>query len=235
MTTLGIVTARGGSQGVPRKNLFPLLGRPLIAYTASAALAARGLKRTILSTDDVEIANAGREWGLDVPFVRPGHLAAHDTPMLPVLQHAVKTLESDGEIYEAVCLLQPTCPLRSAATIDRCIQMLQNSDADSVVTVLPVPAKYNPHWVYFEDQSGCLRLSTGDTYPISRRQDLPNAYHREGSVYVVRRDVLMHRNSLYGSRSLAVVIDPQESVNIDEWADLERAERLLAEREMARV
>ncbi len=224
---LGIITARGGSKGIPRKNLALLLGKPLLQYTAEAALAASTLSDIILSTDDEDIAEVGRSCGLEVPFMRPKELATDDTPTLPVMQHAVNFLQNLGREYEAVCLLQPTSPLRSAEHIDACVRMLFDEDADAVITVLPVPHQYNPHWVYFQGDNGTLRLGTGETEPIPRRQELPPAFHREGSVYVVRRDVLLQKNSLYGNRLLGYALDPDQSVNIDDPDQLRRAEELL--------
>jgi CMP-N-acetylneuraminic acid synthetase len=200
----------------------------LLEYTADAALAAKGLSHVILSTDDQEIAKVGERCGLHVPFVRPAELARDDTPTLPVVQHAIRSLEARGERFDAVCLLQPTSPLRRAADIDLCIELLDSSDADSVVTILPVPLEYNPHWVYFRGDGGRLRLSTGEAEPIARRQSLPPAFHREGSVYVTRTDVVMSDNSLFGKRIVGHPIDPRRSVNIDNAEDWSRAERLLA-------
>jgi len=228
MRTLGIIPARGGSKGIPRKNLKLLCGKPLLQYTAAAALQARQLSRVVLTTEDEEIADVGRSLGLDVPFIRPADLARDDTPTLPVLQHAVEFLEKQGERFEAVCLLQPTNPLCSARIIDQCIQMLKEGSADAVVTILPVPTEYNPHWVYFQRENGTLKLSTGKKSPIPRRQELPVAFHREGSVYVTRRDVVMEQNSLYGEHLLGCLISSDSSVNIDRLEDLERAELLIS-------
>jgi|GEM_PF-75007 len=228
---LGIIPARGGSKGIPRKNLALLCGKPLLQYTAEAALAATTLTRVILSTDDPEIAEVGRRCGLDVPFMRPQELGRDDTPTLPVVQHAVRFLEERGDFYDAICLLQPTNPLRRPEWIDACVRLLFERGADAVVTVLPVPHEYNPHWVYFQREDGTLYLSTGEQEPLPRRQLLPPAFHREGSVYVTRRDVLMERNSLYGESVLGYVLDPEETVNVDGPEDVARAEVLLAERE----
>ncbi|HET9530019.1 MAG TPA: acylneuraminate cytidylyltransferase family protein [Blastocatellia bacterium] len=225
---LGLIPARGGSKGVPRKNIKLLCGKPLLEYTAQAALASRLLSRVILSTEDEEIAEAGRRCGLEVPFLRPQELAADDTPMLPVIEHAVRWVEERGERFDAICLLQPTNPLRRAEEIDGCIELLIGTGADSVVTVLPVPAEYNPHWVYFQTEEGTLYLSTGEASPISRRQDLPPAFHREGSVYVTRRDVLMETGSLYGRRLVGYRLDPAGSVNIDTVEDWQRAALMLS-------
>jgi CMP-N-acetylneuraminic acid synthetase len=228
MKILGVITARGGSKGIPRKNLVPVGGRPLLAYTAEAALGARTLSRTILSTDDDEIAALGLRLGLEVPFLRPAELAQDHTPTLPVLQHAVSWLEERGDRYDAVCLLQPTNPFRDSAVIDGCARLFETARADSVVTVLHVPNEYNPHWVYFEDVEGCLRLSTGEANPIPRRQELPRAFHREGSVYITRRDVLIEESSLYGRRVLGFLVDHSRAVNIDEYLDLEIANAIAA-------
>lgn len=224
---LGLIPARGRSKGVPGKNIKLLAGKPLLAYTAAAALAAQHLSRVVLSTDDEQIAAVGRACGIEVPFLRPAELAQDHSPTLPVVQHALRTLEAAGEQFDAVCLLQPTNPLRRAADIDACITLLEREQADSVVTVLPVPAEYNPHWVYFRAADGSLRLSTGESTPIPRRQALPPAFHREGSVYVTRRDVILEENSLYGQRVLGVELDPARSVNIDTPDDWAHAEALL--------
>lgn len=224
---LGLIPARGGSKGVPGKNIKLLAGKPLLAYTAAAALAAQHLSRVVLSTDDEQIAAVGRACGIEVPFLRPAELAQDHSPTLPVVQHALRALEAAGERFDAVCLLQPTNPLRRAVDIDACITLFAREQADSVVTVLPVPAEYNPHWVYFRAADGSLRLSTGESTPIPRRQALPPAFHREGSVYVTRRDVILEENSLYGQRVLGVELDPARSVNIDTPDDWAHAEALL--------
>ena len=224
MKVLGIIPARGGSKGIPGKNIRPLGGRPLLAWTAEAALAARRLSRVVLTTDDERIAEIGRGCGLEVPFLRPAELALDDTPTLPVLQHAVAELEKAGDWFDAVCLLQPTSPFRRAGDIDGCIELLETG-LDAVVSVLPVPSEHNPHWVYFRDADGLLRLATGEDQPIPRRQELPPAFHRDGAVYVTRRDVLM-QGSLYGRRLGGYLADSR-SVNLDTPADWERAERLL--------
>jgi CMP-N-acetylneuraminic acid synthetase len=232
LRVLGLIPARGGSKGVPRKNLKLLRGKPLLQYTAESALAATRLSRVILSTEDEEIADFGRLCGLDVPFIRPDELARDETPMLPVAQHAMRMLEKEGDRFDALCLLQPTNPLRRAEDIDACIDLLAESEADAVVTILPTPLEYNPHWVYFKNADGFLQLSTGESTPIPRRQELPAAFHREGSVYLTRRDVLLEKESFYGSRLIGYPMDAARSVNIDAPEDWERAEYLIADCEL---
>jgi CMP-N-acetylneuraminic acid synthetase len=228
MRVLGLVPARGGSKGIPRKNIRLLAGKPLLAYTAEAALAARSLARVVLSTDDAEIAETGRRYGLEVPFFRPAELADDTAPTLPVVQHAIAALEAAGDRFDAVCLLQPTNPLRQPRQIDEAIELLEARGATAVVSVLPVPAEHNPHWVYFQTAAGLLRLSTGEDAPITRRQELPPAFHREGSIYASRRDTVMLENSLYGASVVGYLIAAESSVNIDHESDWERAEALVS-------
>jgi CMP-N-acetylneuraminic acid synthetase len=206
-----------------------LCGKPLLQYTIDSALAAHTLSRLVVSTEDAEIAEVALQCGAEVPFMRPPDLALDTTPTLPVVQHALQVLETGGDSFEAVCLLQPTNPLRRAEHIEACLALFQQSQADTVITVLPVPTEYNPHWVYFQTSDGSLRLSTGELEPLPRRQVLPPAFHREGSVYITRRDVIMNRHSLYGERVLGYVIDPNQSINIDTFEDWERAELLLSQ------
>ena len=227
MKVLGIIPARGGSKGVPRKNIRLLNGKPLLVYTAESALRAKNLTRVILSTEDEEIAEIGKQAGLEVPFLRPVNLAQDTTPTLPVIQHALQYLKLEGDEYDAICLLQPTNPLRRSEDIDNCINLLEITGADSVVSVLPVPAEYNPRWVYWRDETGKISLSTGEAQPIARRQDLPAAFHRDGSVYVTRKKVLFEQGNLYGNNIQGYEINPKYSANIDTMKDWDEVVALL--------
>ncbi len=229
MKVLGIIPARGGSKGIPRKNVKPLLGRPLLSYTTESALRSKRLSNVILSTDDAEIAEMGRDLGVEVPFIRPSELASDSAPTFQVVVHAVEYMEKNNSFkFDAVCLLQPTNPLRRAEDIDACVELLEDSRADSVISILPVPHQYNPKWVYWRDEKGEMILSTGESAPVSRRQDLPDAFHREGSVYVTRREVLDTYGDLYGRKVQGYEIEPQRSVNIDTLDDWKQAEKILA-------
>ena len=150
--------------------------------------------------------------------------------MLAVVRHALAWLEDSGDVFDAMCLLQPTSPLRSSADIDACVALCEESGADAVVTILPVPSQYNPHWVYFRSASGALRLGTGEDVPVSRRQDLPPAFHREGSVYVTRWAVVRDQNSLYGRHLVGYPIEDARSINLDTPEDWRRAETHFAGR-----
>lgn len=225
MKVLGLVTARGGSKGIPGKNIRKLCGKPLLAYTAETALKAETLTRVILSTDDERIAEIGKRHGLDVPFLRPAQLAQDVTPTLPVICHALLTLQNTGENYDAVCLLQPTNPLRRAEDIDACVNLLRESKADSVVSVLPVPLEYNPHWVFWMNDEKQISLATGAKEPVTRRQELPRAFHRDGSIYVTRTAAVLQNRTLYGEKIRGYEINPRFSANLDTEDDWKKVEQ----------
>jgi CMP-N-acetylneuraminic acid synthetase len=229
---LAVVPARGGSTGIPNKNLVPLVGRPLLAYTATAALASRRLSRVLLSTDSPTIAEAGRALGLDVPFLRPAALAVDDAPMLPVLQHAVETLAASGFVTDAVVLLQPTSPLRRAEHIDAAIDLLESSGADSVVSVVEVPHQYNPLSIMTLDGGRLRPYATPTPAPatVARRQDKPLVYARNGPAVLAVRTAVILGGSLYGNDTRPLVMSPRDSLDIDEVWDLELAELLLSTR-----
>ena len=223
---LGVIPARGGSKGIPGKNIKNLGGKPLLEYSVRAAIESKMLSEVILSTDDVEIAEVGKKLGIQVPFIRPKELAQDKTPTLPVLQHALDFMEKSKRKFDAVCLLQVTSPFRNPDLIDRAIAKFEDSGADSLVTVLKVPDHYNPHWTFEEDLSGLLRICTGEKQIIPRRQDLPKVYHRDGSIYLVKRDILKN-GSLYGDKIAFLENDPEDHVNIDTQEDWGKAEEII--------
>jgi CMP-N,N'-diacetyllegionaminic acid synthase len=221
---LAIVPARGGSKGVPRKNVRPLAGHSLLKYVQDAARTAVRLDRTILSTDDDDIAAEGLRVGLEVPFKRPAELARDDTPMVEVIRHAIAWIEGQGKSPEFVVLLQPTSPLRRGQHIDDAVNLLVNSGADSVVTVVAVPKHLSPDYV-MKIEDGMLRPFLPEGARITRRQDVRPAYFRDGTVYAFRRDTLARHGTIYGERCLPLTIDARESLSIDspdDWAEAER-------------
>lgn len=226
MKILGLIPARGGSKGVPKKNIRLLGNKPLIAYTIDSAKESALLERTIVSTDSVEIFTVAESCGLKPPFLRPAELAQDDSTSLAVVQHALGFLESEGIFFDAVCLLQPTNPFREKGFVDTALQKFIDSDADSLVSVLPVPHEYNPHWVFEPDANGLLKIATGDEKIIPRRQELPKAYHRDGAFYVARTAVIKS-GSLFGQNIGFYESNPAFHVNIDTTADWETAEKML--------
>lgn len=231
MRVLGLIPARGGSKGVPRKNVRLLGGKPLIGYTIDAAREARRVHRVLVSTEDAEIASISKSLGAEVPFLRPASLAQDDTPMLPVVSQALEAVMAEGWVPDALCLLQPTFPFRHPGDIDACIELLEAQAADCVISVHRVPAHFNPHWVYFERPDGSLRLSTGESEPIPRRQALPPAFHRSGAVYVSRVATITEQGSFYGDRVVGYETPSESSCNIDTMDDWARAEALVAQQE----
>ena len=219
-----IVPARGGSKGVPRKNIKLLAGRPLLAYTADAARASGVCDRIVLSTDDPEIAAVGRDCGLEVPRLRPANLATDTTPMLPVLQHMLDTLGEEGWQPDIVVLLQPTSPLRRASHIRQAVELLRTTEADSVVTVVEVPRHLSPDYVMRIDGDRLMPFLP-EGARVTRRQDARPAYSREGTVYAFRRSTLERFGSIYGENCHPLLIDPRDSLSIDtpdDWAEAER-------------
>ena len=223
---LGIIPARGGSKGIPGKNIRKLAGHPLLEYTVNAAKASKIIDRLILSTDSEEIADVGRILGIEVPFIRPGELAKDDTPMVPVLEHAVASLEQLGWSPDIVVLLQPTAPLRKGQHIIDAVTMLRTSKCDSVASVVEVPRHYSPDYV-MRIEDGKLVNFLAEGYNFTRRQEARPAYSRDGTVYVVRRDVIVNTHSLYGKDCRPLIIPNNESINIDTIEDWESAEKLL--------
>lgn len=225
---LGVIPARGGSKGIPRKNLIPLCGRPLIAYTIKAGLSSRLITRLIVSTEDNEIADVAKSLGADVPFMRPSRLSTDSARSLPVIQHAVAAAEEEeGFAYDVIVMLQPTTPLRTAEDIDRGISLINESDADSVVSVVDVGA-YHPYRMKRIDEAGRLVNFVDQGFEDMRpRQELPPVYIRSGDLYISRRSIVMEQNTLVGANCRAVIIPEKRAVNIDTQIDLIRAEQLL--------
>jgi CMP-N-acetylneuraminic acid synthetase len=226
---LAIVPARGGSKGVPGKNVRRLGGRTLLEYTAAAARDSAVVDRIVLSTDSEEVAAAGRAAGLEVPFLRPAALAQDDTPMLPVIRHAIDEVTRAGWTPELVVLLQPTSPLRRPDHIASAVDLLRSSGADSVVTVVEVPKHLSPDYVMRID-AGVLRPFLPEGERVTRRQDVRPAYSRDGTVYAFRRDTLDRCGSIYGDDCRPLVIDARESLSIDTPEDWAAAEKILEAR-----
>ena len=206
---------------------MPLLGKPLLAYTAEAALASKKLTRTVLSTDDEKIAQVGRQLGVDVPFMRPAELAGDDTPTLPVLQDVLKKLESQGESYDAILTLQPTNPLRRATDIDGAIDLMEQTGADSVISFVDVGERHPARMKWIDADGRVSDPPFAEVFEGQPRQQLKKLYLREGSIYLTRRSVLMEQNSLKGRDCRAWIIPEERARNIDTPFDLRIAEHIL--------
>jgi CMP-N,N'-diacetyllegionaminic acid synthase len=220
MNVVGLVPARAGSKGIPRKNLAPVAGKPLLRWTVEAALEASTITRTIVSTDGDEIAALARELGAEV-LARPAELAADGAPMVDVLRHAL------GQIgpCDALVLLQPTSPLRRAEHIDAAVELLRTSGADAVVSVVEVPHQFRPGSLMALEDGRLLPLGE----PVSGRQEKPVVYARNGpAVLVLRPDRL--GDDLYGGDCRPYVMEPRDSIDVDGPFELELADVLLRDR-----
>lgn len=226
MKILAIIPARGGSKGVPGKNKKLLNGKPLIQYSIDAALQSKHITEVIVTTDDEEIIAISKSLGANVPFLRPAHLAEDATPTLPVMQHAISFLEAEGKHFDAICLLQPTSPFRPKGFLDKAVETFQEKQTDSLVSVLEVPHQYNPHWTFEATNDGILKIATGEENIIPRRQELPKAYHRDGSIYITKTNIIQQESSLYGKSTAYIVSDENFYVNIDTLKDWEIASEL---------
>tara|TARA_R110001592_G_scaffold57767_4_gene175638 strand:+ start:28239 stop:28931 length:693 start_codon:yes stop_codon:yes gene_type:complete len=224
---LAIIPARGGSKGVPRKNIKLLAGKPLLEYTSAVTLKSSLLSKVVISTDDDEIISVAKKLGLEIPFKRPKDLATDSSSSLSVILHALEYFESKNIYFDAVCLLQVTSPFRTVEFLDKAIQKFIKSKSDSLISVQEVPHEYNPHWSFELDENENLKIATGETEIISRRQDLPKAYHRDGSIYITKTKILKEQNSLFGDKISHIVSPKEFYVNIDTMDDWNKAEKIL--------
>jgi CMP-N-acetylneuraminic acid synthetase len=233
---LVLIPARGGSKSIPRKNIRPFAGHPLIAYSIAAGLASELVSRVVVSTDDDEIALIARRYGADTPFLRPLELSQDHTADLPVFQHALDWLDQhEGYQPEIVVQLRPTSPFRRVAHIDQAIyRLLERPEADSV-RAMCVPFQ-NPFKMWRIGPGGFAQPLLGAEYPEPYnmpRQLLPEVFWQTGYVDVAWADTILQKGSMTGERILPLIIDPSEWIDIDSPDDWRRAERLLESGEIS--
>lgn len=228
--TIAIIPARGGSKGIPRKNIIELGGKPLLAYSIATALACPAIERTIVSTDDEEIAAVARQFGAEVPFLRPVELAQDDTVDYPVFLHALTWL-SDNENYtpELVVHLRPTSPFRRDGLIAEALAKLnRHPEADCLRTINEAPV--TPYKMWRKDGAYMrpfAQLDGVESYNMPR-QDLPEVYWHNGVLDVIRSRTILDQGSISGTRIIHLEMDDRDVVDIDNWQDLSRAESILA-------
>jgi CMP-N-acetylneuraminic acid synthetase len=223
MNIVAIIPARGGSKGIPRKNIKELCGKPLIAHIIGTALKVKEIDRVIVSTEDKEIAEIAKKYGAEVPFIRPEEFARDETPTSPVLQHAVKHLE-EKENYrpDIVVLVYPTSPLLKAKRISEGIRMLKEGNFDSILSVVEDRGHY---WI--EKGGKYERL-----YPkvVKNRQFTKPLFKENGAIYAYKRDILMEEAKIIDKKRGLLVMQKEESIDIDELIDFEIAELLIKRR-----
>lgn len=225
---VGVIFARGGSKGVPRKNIRLLNGKPLIAYAIEAARASQFIKRVIVSTDDPEIAAVSKDFGAEVPFMRPAELAQDDSPEWLAWRHAIQMLAQTDHLpkMDVMASIPPTAPLRISRDVDRCIQEFFDNDADIVISVKP--SDRNPYFnMVTLDDAGRARLVLRSEQAIERRQDAPAVYDVTTVAYIVRPEFVLKADSMFDGTVRAVQIPPARALDIDTELDFQFAEFLL--------
>lgn len=225
---IAIIPARGGSKGLPRKNVLPLLGVPLIGYTIEEAKKSKYIKRIVVSTDDNEIAEVSLKYGAEVPFIRPKELSGDNTSTNDVIEHVLNEIETkEGKISDIICLLQCTSPLRNVSDIDNTIEKMIKTNSDSAVSVCEVES--NPYWtnVFNGDK---LEYFLKDGKKITRRQDLPKIYEINGAVYVVRTKSFRKYKTLETENMTGYIMEKERSIDIDTIIDFKMAELILTNR-----
>ncbi len=222
LKVFGLIPARGGSKGIPRKNVKLIAGKPLIVWTIEAALRSSLLDAVVVSTDDPEIAEVARNAGAQVPFMRPPEIAQDKTSGLEPVLHALDQLPQ----YESVLLLQPTSPLRTTEDIDECLRMAKERNALSVASVSE--SLTHPYWTYRLGEFQTLSPMV-DAAPIARRQDLPKVFALNGALYFSNANWLRRSRNFVGTDTLAYVMQRERAVDLDTSLDWKFAELLLKE------
>lgn len=224
---IAIIPARGGSKTIPRKNIKPFNGKPLIYYAIAEAKKSQYPSRVLVSTEDREIAQIAREYGAGV-IPRPLDLAQDDAPLLLALQHVIKYLEQVEDYHpDVIVTLQPTSPLRTAEDIDRAIKKFLQTECDSVVSVCEV--EHPPHWMFTLEGDKLKPVIEGGE-GITQRQDAPKVYRLNGAVYVTHRDVIIKESRELGNDTRAYIMPPERSIDINTDLDFKLAELLMKER-----
>ena len=226
---LGLITARGGSKGLPGKNIRPLCGKPLIEWSISAAKGASCIDRIVVSTDDAAIAEVAQRAGAEVPFKRPSELATDSASSVDVVIHAIDMLAKTELIFDIVVLLEPTSPLRESFDIDEAVERLIRTGAGSVVSVCRAVSAH-PAFMFSQDKKGRLRPYLNQQPTGLRRQDLDPIFFLDGTLYVSRVDVLRNKRSFYHEDTMAFEVPKWKSLEIDDVDDFIMVEALMAKR-----
>lgn len=223
MLTIATICARGGSTGLPGKNIRLLHGKPLIAHTIEQALALPAIDRVFVSTDDEAIAEVARAYGAEVPFLRPAHLATATAAKLPVIRHLIETIEGQGLAIDRIIDLDPTSPLRHQADIDACLALL-DAETDCVITAYP--AEKNPYFNMVElNRDGIATLSKTLPGGVVARQQAPAVYSMNASIYLWWRRTFDH--GIWGARTRLHVMPRERSIDVDSLIDFHLVEMLM--------
>jgi CMP-N,N'-diacetyllegionaminic acid synthase len=227
---LGIIPARGGSKGIPNKNIKDIAGKPLIAWSIEQGKASALIDRVIISTDSADIAAIAKKHGGDVPFIRPTELSQDTTAMYPVLQHAVREIErANNKKVDVIMLLDVTAPTRTIEDVDNCIRKVIDDKLDTVMTVFE--SNFNPYFnMVTVDEKGLAQVVIKPKTPVYRRQDAPKVFNIASGAYAIKRTTLMDENTIIGKKTGAIIIPEERAGGIDTPTDFEHIELLMKKR-----
>lgn len=222
---LALIPARGGSKGLPGKNIRPLAGKPLIAYSIEAARAAKSITCVICSTDSTEVAEVARRFGAEVPFLRPADLAQDDSLAIDNYIYTVNRLNREGAEVDEYCVLLPTAPLRTADDIDAAVRIFRERNADSVISYYPAP--HPVQWHRYIDEAGVLRSFFEEGEGVANRQEEPESYLPNGAIYIFRHNIIKGTRKYYTERTYPYLMSAERSIDIDTLEDFNYAEYLI--------
>jgi CMP-N,N'-diacetyllegionaminic acid synthase len=225
MKILSIIPARGGSKGLLKKNIYPLNGKPLIAYTIEASIKSGVITKTIVSSENDEILNIAKQFGAEI-LVRPDEISSDLASSESVIEHVIKTLQNKNENYDILVLLQPTSPLRNSEDIKQAIELFLNYEALSLISVYE--PLHTPYKSFKLNENGFLCGLLDNKTPFLRRQDLPKTFMPNGAIYITYCDLFLETQSLFSDKTIPFVMNENNSIDVDTKEDIERIEKRLS-------
>ena len=226
-TFLGIIPARGGSKGLPGKNIKELCGKPLIAWSIESGLKSKYLDEVMVTTDSKDIANIAKQYGASVPFLRPDVLASDTATSFDAIKHTIEFYKNEfDKEFDYIVLIEPTSPLREARDIDIAIEQLFNSNADSIVGICKTEDQ-NPAFLVFKNEKDFISGYENHDMKILRRQDIKDVYFFEGTIYISKTDVLLNKKTFYHENTIGYVVPKYKSLEIDDIDDFIMVEAIM--------
>lgn len=221
---LAIIPARSGSKGLPGKNIMSLGGKPMIAWTIEAAVRSNKFSKVVVSTDSEDIAEIARQWGAEVPFLRLEEFSTDESPIFDTITY---TLNKLGENFDAICLLQPTSPMRKSEHIVEAVELYECSTTPSVVSVTKVDK--SPQWCFWRNDGGALKPILKDGLSLNRRQELQDAFVLNGAIYIAETEELLSERKFLFDDSVSYLMSKESSIDIDDLVDFKLAQLILGE------
>lgn len=233
---LAIIPARGGSKGIPQKNIKPLNDKPLIAYSIDAALESKLIDRVIVSTEDRKIAQISKKYGAEIPFLRPKELAKDKSPAIDVILHSIDWLENQKQYFDIIVLLEPTSPLRQTEDIDKCIKILINTKRAKAIVSIAKLESCHPEFNVILNKKGFIKKLNGSTnFKALRRQDLSKVYFFDGTIYASYINTIKEKKTFYHNLTFGYIVPRYKSLEIDEPFDLILAEALIKAKKQGKI